>query len=140
MEPSEPNGLLDCRGRIVPGTYLAGAVCDADVGPNGVHNVDRVRFARLPRARHEGIRLGCQRTHRTKVDHVARQLRQEHLLDVRTDLYVGVQSSQTVTYSFQTHHFPLPVALAWPTIANQSLADSSSLYQKNRSINPTSNR
>jgi hypothetical protein len=46
---------------------------DADVRADGVHHVDRLGLAQLPRARVEGVGLGGQRADRAEIDDVALQ-------------------------------------------------------------------
>ena len=65
---------------------FAGSVSDENVGSDGIHHVDRVRFASLPRTRHKRVRFGRQGADRAQIDDVAAQFRQKHLLNVRADL------------------------------------------------------
>ena len=61
---------------------------DDDVGSKSVHHVDRLCGSQLPSPRGECVRLGCERSHRAQVNHVAREFRVEHLFNVRPDLQV----------------------------------------------------
>jgi hypothetical protein len=47
---------------------------DPKVGSQPIREVHRVSRSKLPRTRHKGIGLGSKGTHRTKVDHVSRDL------------------------------------------------------------------
>lgn len=52
----------------------------------------------LPRSRGESVGFGGERSHRTDVDDVARQLRHEHLLHVRPDLQVVSSSCRSQVF------------------------------------------
>ena len=68
--------------------HLVAAGVDADVGPDRVHDVDRLGLLQLPGAGPVLVGLRVQRPHRAEVDDVALDLGGERSLDIVRDLHV----------------------------------------------------
>ena len=80
--------------------HLPGPVGHHDVAAHTVQDIDGLGLAGLPGPRHEGVGLGSESSNGAQIDHVARELRHEHLLDVGADLHlVAATSSAEVFHS-----------------------------------------
>jgi len=73
--------------------HLDAAGVDADVGAEGIKNVNRLRVLQLPRTSMVCVGLACEGTDGAKVDDVARQLRVHGLLHVGSNLHVVATAS-----------------------------------------------
>ena len=79
------HGLVDAR---QDPHHLAATGVDAYRRADAIHDVDRLRLAKLPRTRGERIRLRGQRADGTDIDEVALQLRGQRLLQIGRNLHV----------------------------------------------------
>jgi len=66
--------------------YFSCTRANDNVAADSVQNVDTLYFPCLPWARSEGVRFGGESTDGAEINHVAGQLRQEHLLNVCSHL------------------------------------------------------